>query len=245
MSLYKAEMNGQEPNKWPVVKVADIGYDEEFVKQIVELRPLVDAGMIDDPQRANIKEAITSVLVDGLMPAFLDLQKIRASVGRDLPLMNQLQPYEDFSGKLWKAYKHLMQETVKLMGHNIGFLFQNEKDFREGLIEFRRANPTARAGFEKFLEETRDEWQNELARFRNTWVEHQTGDRKQFQKFYDPKYAERLFDTVWHTIADILPVLLELHLPHGTRLIEQHPDDPGPRWGQRFRYDVPHFRNLK
>src|ERR1039458_7589354 len=87
--------------------------------------------------------------------------------------------------------------------------------------------------------------QNELARFRNTWVEHQTGDRKQFQKFYDPKYAERLFDTVWHTIADILPVLLELHLPHGTRLIEQHPDDPGPRWGERFRYDVPHFRNLK
>lgn len=245
MSLHRINVvKGLEPNKWKVERFADIGY-EDFAKDMVELHPLVDAGTIEDPQRANVKEAITSILIDGLMPAFLDLRKIRASVGQDLPLLNQRQPYEDFSGKLWKAYKHLMQEAVKLMGDNIGFLFQNEKDFREGLVEFRRTNANAREGFEKFLKETRDEWQNELAKFRNTWVEHQTGDPKQFQKFYDPKYAEWLFDTVWHTIADILPVFLELHLPHGTRLVEQDPNDPGPRWSQRFRYDHPAFRNMK
>jgi hypothetical protein len=31
----------------------------------------------------------------------------------------------------------------------------------------------------------------------------------------------------------------------GVRLVEQHPDDPGARWAQRFRYDHPAFRNVK
>jgi hypothetical protein len=238
MSLFKLTMNGPEPNKWPVVKIADIGYDEEFVKQISELRPLVDAGMIGEPLRSDVKESITSILVDGLMPAFLDLREIRASIGRDVPLMNHWKLYEDFSGNLWKSYKHLMQRSTELMANNIGFLFQDEKKFREGLVEIRRANPNLRTGFETFLEETRNGWQNDLKNFRNTWIEHPTGDRKQFQKFYDPKYAEWLFDTVWRTIADILPVLLELHLPHGTLLVEQRPDDPGARWASRFRYQL-------
>jgi hypothetical protein len=245
MSVHKVEMKeGEEPYKWKVVKVADVGGDEEFTKGMLELSTVLEAAMIEGPQRDEVKHAIVCTLMDGLMPAFLKLEEIRASAGRAMPLMNLEQLYEDFARKLWKSYKELMQATLDLMGHKIGFLFQGEKEFQQGLIELRRLNPNLRAGFEQFLAETRDEWQNGLAKFRNTWVEHQRGERKQFQKFYDPKYAEWLFDTVWRTITDILPVFLELHLPYGTKLIEQHPDDPGPRWGQRFRYDVPHFRNI-
>src|SRR5271165_3291469 len=112
MAVYKMESNGQPPNKWPVVKVADVGASEEFVKQMLELRPLVDAGSIFDPQRGKVKEALTSILMEGLMPAFLELQQIRASVGRDIPLMNRQQPYEDLSRKLWKSYSDLMEKAV-------------------------------------------------------------------------------------------------------------------------------------
>ncbi|MGA9389811.1 MAG: hypothetical protein WBV69_05125 [Candidatus Sulfotelmatobacter sp.] len=246
MSVHKVEMKeGEEPYKWKVTKVADIGGDEEFTKGMLELASVLEAGMIEGHQRDEVKHAIVCTLIDGLMPAFLKLEEIRASTGKAMPLMNIEQLYEDFARKLWKAYKELMQVTLDLMGHNIGFLFRGDKEFREGLAVLRRENPNLRVGFEKFLQETRDEWQNDLSKFRNTWVEHQRGDRKQFHKFYDAKNAEWLFDTVWRTIADILPAFLELHLPHGTRLIEQHPNDPRPRWGQRFRYDVPHFRNLK
>jgi hypothetical protein len=239
MSVHKVEMKeGEEPYKWKVIKVADIGGDEEFAQQLLELTTVLEAGMILGPQREEVKHAIVSILIDGLMPAFLKLEEIRASVGRAIPLMNLEQLYEDFARKLWKAYKELTQVTLDLMGHKIGFLFRGEKAFREGLVELRRANPNLRLGFENFLQETRDEWQNDLSKFRNTWVEHQRSDRKHFQKFYDPKNAEWLFDTVWRTIADILPVFLELHLPHGTRLIEQPPNDPGPRWGRRFRYQL-------
>jgi hypothetical protein len=246
MGVYKAtKTKGLEPHKWPIVKVADVGADEPFVQAILDLLPIVDAGTIWEPERQEVKEAITSILMDGLMPAFLELQRIRASLGQDMPLMNRLQPYEDFSRKLWKSYKDLMEKAARLMGFKIGFLFDNEKKFGEGLKKFRKENPRIRVGFEKFLEQTREEWQNELAKFRNTWLEHQTGDNRRFEKFYKPEYAEALFTLVWQTIVDILPLLLELRLWEGWTLIEQHRDDPGPGWGQRFRYYHPAFTDLK
>jgi hypothetical protein len=193
MSVHKVEMKeGEELYKWKVVKVADVGGDEEFTKQMLELGTVLEAGMILGPQRDAVRHAIVSTLMDGLMPAFLKLEEIRHSDGKAMPLMNLEQIYEDFARKLWKAYKELMQVTLDLIGHKIGFLFQGEREFKEGLVELRRVNPNLRSGFEKFLEETRDEWQNALAKFRNTWVKHQRGDRKRFQKFYEPKYAEWL-----------------------------------------------------
>lgn len=147
MSVHKVEMKeGEEPYKWKVIKVADIGGDEEFTKQLLELTTVLEAGMILGPQREEVKHAIASILIDGLMPAFLKLEEIRASVGRAIPLMNLEQLYEDFARKLWKAYKELMQVTLDLMGHKIRFLFQGEKEFREGLVELRRANPISGLG---------------------------------------------------------------------------------------------------
>ena len=105
-------------------------------------------------------------------------------------------------------------------------------------------NPRLRDGFEAFLQKTRDTWQNDLAKFRNTFLEHQNSDRRQFEKFYRHEYAEALFERVWRTIADLLPLLLELHLPEGWTLIEQNPEDKGPRWQQRFRYYNPAFTDL-
>lgn len=39
--------------------------------------------------------------------------------------------------------------------------------------------------------------------------------RAQFQKFYNPQFVEALFREVWHTIVEILGMLLELRLPSG------------------------------
>jgi hypothetical protein len=248
MVVHKIEVKaGVEPRKWKVVKFADFGM-EEFSTRMLELPTILEAGMIEGEQRDKVKHALGSILMDGLMPSFSKLREIRASTQKQLPLMDSNQLYEDLARKLWKSYKELMQQAVKLMGFDIGFLFKDEKEFQKGLKEFRNSHPLLgelRQGFEKFLEDTRQSWQNELSDFRNTWVEHQTGDVNKFQKFYKPDYAEALFDATWRTIADILPFLLEVHLPDGVRLIEQHPDDPEPRWLRRFRYDHPAFRNLE
>ena len=101
---------------------------------------LVDAGTIFDPQRSEVKAAIVSILMDGLMPAFLDLQRIRASIGHDVPVTDRMQPYEDLARKLWKAYKGLTQNAARLMDFDIGFLFENEKRFGQGLKRLREEN---------------------------------------------------------------------------------------------------------
>ena len=69
----------------------------------------------------------------------------------------------------------------------------HEKEFRKGLVKLRVDHPTIRDWFEKLLEDARDNWQNDLSRFRNTWVEHQRGERRAFNKFYKPEYAEQVF----------------------------------------------------
>jgi hypothetical protein len=86
------------------------------------------------------------------------------------------------------------------------------------------------------LKTTRSDWQNSLSQFRNTYLEHQGGEREEFEWFYKPENAETLFKAVSETITNILPMLLELHLRGGIQLIEQDPNDPGPRWARRFRY---------
>lgn len=86
-------------------------------------------------------------------------------------------------------------------------------------------------------------WQNDLAKFRNTFLEHQDSDPKQFAKFYQLSYIEPLFEEVWNTIVDLLAVLLEAKLPFGTKLALPNPEAQ-PNWPNRFVFDVPHFRNL-
>ncbi len=233
-----------EPHKWQVIHFADIGISEEFVKIMTDVLVLVDAGTIFEPERKEVKEAINSILIDGLMPAFVELRQIRDMKGAVVPVMNRMQPYEDLARKLWNSYSKFTQHAAKLMGFKIGFLFGNDKKFKEGCKEFRERNPRLNPGFEKFFQQTRDNWQNDLASFRNKWLEHPVGDRKKYQKFYAPEHAEGLFDAVWRTIVDILVVLLQLRMHDGWTIVRQHPDDPGPKWPQTFRYENPKFTGL-
>jgi len=129
-----------------------------------------------------------------------------------------------------------MQRAAKAIGFDIGFLFQKDASFEEGLKTFRQKWPTAPATLEENLREVRRRWHTELANFRNTIVEHPGADRAQFGKFYNPNFAEAVFTGVWHTIVEILGILLELRLPAGVHVEWQPWNDPGPRWPKRFRW---------
>lgn len=78
-----------------------------------------------------------TILMDGLVPAFMELRAIRAPETAKLPLAERFQPYEDFARKLWKAYKDLTQRAAEAMGFDIGFLYQKDTKFDEGLSKFR------------------------------------------------------------------------------------------------------------
>lgn len=231
------------PRNWKMRKFADIDGSEQFVKDMLELRTLVDAGIIYEPLRTQVKDAIMTILNDGLMPARMELEEIRkvkAGV-RQIPIMDTYQLFEDLARKLWKSYKSLFQDAAVLAGFEIGFLFDNFKEFDKGIKTLYGAHPRLRPGIDNFLVAVRDDWQNGLSRFRNTWVEHQRGDRKQFKEYYMPEGAEYLFDAVWRTIVEIFALLLETKLWPGWTLVEQRRDDPEPKWGQRWRYHNPDF----
>jgi hypothetical protein len=226
------------PNTWQVVHFANVGTDEEFVRLMLEMFWLLGGVSIADDQKTVVKDAIADILNEGLLPTFLELQNIRASVGADLPLVERLQLYEDFARKLWKSYKDLTQRAAIAMGFDIGFVFQKEQLFEEGLKTFRAQNPTLIDTFEEYFRRTRKNWQNELGKFRNGFLEHKEGDRKDFQIFYDPATAEGLFNVVCETIVNILVCLMNLRLWPGMHIVEYDPKVHGPGWPNKFHWDI-------
>jgi hypothetical protein len=52
---------------------------------------------MSEPDRNALKEAIWAISINGLMPAFEDLKKVRESAGRQLPELDRKQLYEDFT----------------------------------------------------------------------------------------------------------------------------------------------------
>src|ERR1700761_6650750 len=88
-------VEGKEPNEWPVTKFANMGASEEFFVMFSEELPeLLNSTQIYGDEREAVKAAITTILTDGLMPAFDKLREIRASVSTPLPELNRRQTYE-------------------------------------------------------------------------------------------------------------------------------------------------------
>jgi hypothetical protein len=230
------------PSQFTVLKYADVGTSEEFVRQMLELFDVLNATLIVDREREAVHEALGSIQMEGLLPAFLGLKKIRQSAGEEMPVLDRLQLYEDFARKLWKSYKDLTQRTADAMGFKIGFLFQKDVQFEVGLKKFRGSNPSLAPGFEDFLRHTRCTWQKDLASFRNEFLEHQSQDRTPYKKFYAPSTAENLFDVVWRTIVEILAQLLSLRLPPGVTLVDQGSNEPGRQNPNRFAYHLQGFK---
>jgi hypothetical protein len=230
----------KEPNQWTFRKFADVGTGEPFVKTFLELFDYLDGTLIPEPQREKARDAMGNVLTDGLIPTFLELRELQKAAGTDLPLVNQFQLYEDFSRKLWKSYKDLTQRCADEMGFDIGFLFQKDAKFEDGLAKFRSENPKIVPEFEGYFREIRRKWQNELSRFRNGFIEHQEGERKDFMKFYNPAFCTTLFAVVWDTIVQILIALMNLKMPPGF-WIGENDQKVDPKWPNRFRVhcDIP------
>lgn len=238
MGFHTITDTGGEPNTWKITHFANISSSEEFVEQlVVEMPELVDMTAIYGEERDKLKEAILIVSFEGLMPAFEHLKDIRASVGQTMPELNRRQLFENFEGRLWHAYKDLMQKAAKLMEPEIGFLFQRQDaQFEAGLSDWEKKRPKLAQAVAPHLRKQRVDWQEDLREFRN-YLEHKDDrDPKVFAARYDPVHSEKLFDTVWRTIADILAMLIGEHLSAGFKLAEISPERRDPVRPRRFRF---------
>ncbi len=127
-----------------------------------------------------------------------------------------------------------MPKATKLLGYDLGFLFQKPPDFRKGIIAFRETHPSRSAVLDNLLSQ-KVNWQDGLAAFRN-FVEHRGASPEVFAEYYKPEMAEFLFDAVWRTLADTISVFIASHF-NGPFAIEEIPaserDTNHPR---RFRW---------
>jgi hypothetical protein len=234
-SIVVTHDNGKEPNEWPKEVFSDVGTNDEFVRQFAdEFMELMGATSIFDPERQDVKDALMVLLIEGLLPAYVRLREIRSSTGQQIPVLNRRQQFEGFAGELWRAYKALMPKATKLLGYDIGFLFQKPPDFKKGVTAFRAAHPS-RTNVLDLLLSQKVNWQNGLAAFRN-FVEHRGASPEKFTEYYKPETAEFLFETVWRTMADILPVFIASHFS-GSFTIEEIPlAERDPNHRRRFRW---------
>jgi hypothetical protein len=239
MAVHSVRDDGGPPSGWKVKLFAQISGSEEFLMQLVmEMPELVDGSMIFGKERDNLKEAVVAISVEGLMPAFEYLKQIRDPASRALPILKHKQLYEGFTRALWHAYKDLMQIAAKMMEPEFGFLFQKDTQFEAHLAAWGKKYPSLAQEVAHYLRKKRMDWQNDLATFRN-YLEHKDDtDPKVYEARYTPAHAEKLFDDVWRTIADILAMLVNLHLPPGSHLEEIPLNERNPVSPRRFRLQV-------
>jgi hypothetical protein len=235
--VWSVKDNGNEPNEWTKVHFANVGTSEEFVELFSgEFLELVDASAIFGAEREAVKNAIMTILIEGLMPAFEHLRQIRFSVGKPIPELNRRQLYEDFARVLWHAYKDLMPKATLLLGFDLGFQFQNESTFKAGIAEFKDKHRSLIMDIPAVLGRQRLNWQQGLSEFRNKFLEHRSQDMAAFEIYYRPETAEKLFDHTWRTMADLFPVFTEARFPSTWSIREIPLAERDPQRRRRFQF---------
>jgi hypothetical protein len=215
---------------------SDLGTNDEFVRQFAEeFMELMGATSIVNPRLQEVKDAFMEVLIEGLIPAYVNLRQIRVASERRIPVIERRQQFENLSGALWRTYKTLMPKATILLGFDLGFLFMKPAKYKAGEIAFRAAHPQ-HAHIADFLQSQNRSWQQGLKEFRNEFIEHRNVGRQQFADFYKPETAEFLFETVCATMARIFPVFIASHF-NGSFTIEEIPlAERDPNHRRRFRW---------
>lgn len=185
--------------------------------------------------KTPVKLAIGDITMDGILPAFQSLRKLRELSEQEQPLFSEVtKNFDEMCSKLWVAYKGRMSKAADVMGFDLGFLYQKPEKFEQGCAAFASKYPDVRPEFVHVVKSNRNLWGERLARFRNDYIEHKTLNREEVAACYQPAVAEYTFKAVWECIEDILSMLLASKLPAMIELAEISEDQRDPEFPKRF-----------
>jgi hypothetical protein len=192
--LHTLKNNGKEPRDWDKAQFSSTPGESPFMEFFF----------------GEIYDLVSTSTVDGK-----DREELRAYKDQQIPVLNRKKHYDDFVRALWHGYKDLMPKVLRLLGYDIGFLFQRDGNFKSGLKAFVTENRNyLLLDVAEFLPRQRDGWQRELKMLRNEYLEHRDADvAAQVQKFYEPAWAEKVFVHAWRTAAELIVFLLETRFP--------------------------------
>jgi len=222
---------------WKLDLLSDVGTSEPFVARIgLGLFDILD--VTNFKERKKINDTIFEILLEGLIPAFISLRELRK--GESVPIITINKNYYNLYNHLWVAYKDRMQRVVKLLGFDVGFLFQKESQFKQGCENFLKQHPNVNQAFTKMLADQRKSWQNILSIIRNHYLEHKILDIKQVERFFTIENAEVLFCNCWQAIEMILVILLRTGMPldKGIDIADIPEKERDPSCPKRFRFVI-------
>jgi hypothetical protein len=236
-SIIVTENNGMEPYKWPQQHYSDIGTDDDFVRELtLDFKELLHGTQVFGSQRTKAEIAMVTLLVEGLLPAYTHLLSIETSSAQDA-LLKRLQRVEDYISALWRAYRTLFPKLTKILGFEISFLFQDDADFLKGVATFEKDHPNV-IGIQAFFKTQRDGWQNELANFRNNFIEHRNIPRAQFDVYYEGRKARETFELVWQVIEETLIVFLASYVRNAVGVARVPKADQNKSHPRCFRWVI-------
>ena len=128
---------------------SNINLSEPFVARLWGLLDILKWTNYQNQKQIN--DAILYVLTDSLLPTHISLENIRKHltvVG--IAEIDKQKDYFDLYNHLWSAYKDRMQAVFVGTKFEIGFLFQKDKQFEQGISKLKLTFPNISESFFDF-----------------------------------------------------------------------------------------------
>lgn len=190
---------------------SDVGMGELFMSRLYHFQDHILNGLFGTKNIKEIKESILKVVFDGLEPAFRSLRELRKEWADDkISEKRRRQHIENIYSYLTIAFKDRFQGLARLMGYDIGFLFQNDKNFEAGCEQFLKSYPKIDPQFIEVIKNDRVCWLNLMIDVRNNAIDHAAGKDptliKELEQNMTLEAVEKIFDNCWRAIEDFLIV---------------------------------------
>lgn len=210
--MLKSHMNMS--GEFKVKLFSDIGMEVTFMSRLMHFQGYIIDGLFGLKNRDEVKNSIMHVIFYGLEPAYRNLREAKKKwEDESIPEREKIQHIEGVYSYLVIAFKVRFQETAKLMGYDIGFLFQNENNFDKGLSLFSEKHPNFHSAFIESLKSERKSWLNITIEVRNILINHGAGkDPKKIKDLecaLTLESAEIIFENCWRCIEDILAIFAD------------------------------------
>jgi len=201
---------GALPPGFTLKLAANFGTEEPFVVRIqIQTKDILKYIAIPNEDEADFR---LDRVIEQLDIARIHLGRIEDKSFDTQPTFDQQAEYVAFYNSIWWAYKDRFKLLMGELGFDLGFIFQNDKNFEEGAKRFLVAHPEA-TEFVAVARNDRNGWQSQLAAHRN--VMH-SGDRRDEKHDLDnPRDARVFFDNVWQAIEENFVYLGETVMREG------------------------------
>jgi hypothetical protein len=215
---------------------ANFGTGEPWVARLMlGLKDLVYAVPAFGETRDEFMHEMGEVF-ESLGMAFEELRSLRKQTAEGAPALDVARSYASLFGYLWQAYKDRFQAAMKALGLDIGFLFQKDAAFERRAAELVAERP-ALSELVGLMRRDRQEFQKALAWYRNTHLEHRTGDPDpRVASFHQLESAKNMFENVWQAIEDYVAHYTIANLPPMLQIVEISESERDPICPKRFQF---------